>query len=126
MTEQQADERWKSLVLSMRKAAEGITQEEISIKTGFKQANISRIFNLKYCPTLRTFSEIAEAIGANISVSQPSTGLDPYMLTLSSHCEVYSTAHGWLRTRVTPDILRDMLRLEKTGLLSRKYRNAEY
>lgn len=61
------DETWKVLVLSLKYMAEykGIRQETIAARTGFTQSNISRIFALKYCPTLQTFLSIATAIEIN-------------------------------------------------------------
>jgi DNA-binding phage protein len=58
---------WKVLVLMLKNIAEakGITQEEISYKTGLLQSNISRVFSLRYCPTLQTFLAIATAIEVN-------------------------------------------------------------
>lgn len=61
------EETWKVLVLTLKNIAEdkGITQETISERTGFTQSNISRIFSLRYCPTLQTFLAIATAIEIN-------------------------------------------------------------
>jgi len=61
------EESWKALVLMLKHIAEekGITQGEIAGATGFTQSNISRIFSLRYCPTLHTFLAIATAIEVN-------------------------------------------------------------
>ena len=61
------EETWKVLVLTLKNIAEdkGITQETIAERTGFTQSNISRIFSLRYCPTLQTFLAIATAIEIN-------------------------------------------------------------
>jgi transcriptional regulator with XRE-family HTH domain len=61
------EETWKALVLTLKYIAEdkGIRQETIAERTGFTQSNISRIFALKYCPTLQTFLSIATAIEIN-------------------------------------------------------------
>lgn len=58
---------WKVLVLMLKNIAEakGITQEEIAVKSGLLQSNISRVFSLRYCPTLQTFLAIATAIEVN-------------------------------------------------------------
>jgi len=58
---------WKVLVLMLKNIAEdkGITQEEIAEKSGLLQSNVSRVFSLRYCPTLQTFLAIATAIGVN-------------------------------------------------------------
>jgi transcriptional regulator with XRE-family HTH domain len=42
----------------------GITQEEISLKTGFTQGNISRMFAGKYSPSLDNFIILAESVNA--------------------------------------------------------------
>ena len=58
---------WKVLVLMLKNIAEdkGITQEQIAEATGLQQSNISRLFSIRYCPTLQTFLAIATAIGVN-------------------------------------------------------------
>jgi len=58
---------WKVLVLMLKNIAEekGITQEQIALITGFTQSNISRIFSLKYTPTLQTYLAIASAVKVN-------------------------------------------------------------
>jgi transcriptional regulator with XRE-family HTH domain len=58
---------WKVLVLMLKHIAEdkGITQEQIAEATGLQQSNISRLFSIRYCPTLQTFLAIATAIGVN-------------------------------------------------------------
>lgn len=40
-------------------------QSKLAETTGFKQSNISRLFSLKYSPTLDTFLAIAKAINVN-------------------------------------------------------------
>jgi DNA-binding phage protein len=68
MNEQQSNEQhWKLLVLILRKIAESkkISQQEIADRAGFKRSNISRMFNLQYCPNLRTFISVAKAIDVN-------------------------------------------------------------
>lgn len=61
------EETWKVLVLTLKNIAEdkGITQDKIAEITGFQQSNISRFFDLKYCPTMRVFLTIATAIEIN-------------------------------------------------------------
>ena len=68
MNNQQSNEHhWMVLVLFLRKIAEAkkIPQHEIAEKSGLKQSNISRMFNLQYCPNLRTFISVARAIEVN-------------------------------------------------------------
>lgn len=61
------EQQWKLLVLLLKNIAEakGMTQIEIAEKTGLKQSNISRLFLLKYPPTLRVFLKIATALDVN-------------------------------------------------------------
>ena len=63
----QNEQHWMLLVLLLKHIAKdkGITQETISETTGYNQSNISRIFALKYCPSLEVFLDIASAIGIN-------------------------------------------------------------
>ncbi len=65
-TEQQS-EHWKVLVLLLAEITKekGISQNDIAELTGLKQSNISRMFNLQYCPTLRNFISIANSIKVN-------------------------------------------------------------
>ena len=67
MTDKNNDQHWKVLVLILRKISEskGISQQEIADRTGLQRSNISRLFNLQYCPNMRTFITIAKAIEVN-------------------------------------------------------------
>lgn len=58
---------WQLLVLMLRKISEkkGITQTEIAERAGLIPSNVSRVFSLQYCPNMRTFVAIAQAIGVN-------------------------------------------------------------
>jgi transcriptional regulator with XRE-family HTH domain len=62
------NEEWKLLVFSLKKIAKskGITQIEIAKKTGLLQSNISRLFSLKYKPTICTLVKIAKSINVNL------------------------------------------------------------
>lgn len=64
---QQNERQWMLLVLILRKIAEskGISQQEIADRTGLLRSNVSRMFNLQYCPNLRTFITVAKAIDVN-------------------------------------------------------------
>jgi DNA-binding phage protein len=59
---------WKVLVLFLAEIAKskGITQEVIAERTGLLQSNISRMFQLKYCPTLDNWLKILNAVQVNI------------------------------------------------------------
>jgi transcriptional regulator with XRE-family HTH domain len=63
---------WESLVIQLRQIAEEkrITQEMIADKTGMLQSNISRIFSLKYVPTLQTIVLIASAIDVELTLEE--------------------------------------------------------
>ncbi len=60
-------ENWMVFVQLLKTTSEekGISLVEIAEKTGLKANNISRVFSLQYCPTLRTYLLIASAIGVN-------------------------------------------------------------
>ena len=66
----QNEQHWMLLVLLLKHIAKekGITQEVISDVTGYNQSNISRIFALRYCPSLEVFLSIASAIGVNLFI----------------------------------------------------------
>lgn len=72
------NEHWEVLVLLLKNIAEqkGITQGEISDKTGYLQSNISRIFSLKYCPNLDTFINVSNAIGVNFFIEDKDNSTD--------------------------------------------------
>lgn len=61
------NEHWKVLVLLLREIADnkGITQLEISERTGMLQSAVSRFFSLKFKPTLETFLQVAQALKVN-------------------------------------------------------------
>lgn len=66
----QNEAHWKTLVLMLKHIAKdkGITQEQIAERTGFLQSNISRIFSLRYCPSLHIFLAISNAIEVNFFI----------------------------------------------------------
>ena len=61
------NEHWKVLVLLLKEIADqkGISQNEISEKTGMLQSAVSRFFSLKFKPTLDTFLQIAQSLKVN-------------------------------------------------------------
>jgi len=65
--EQSNGQHWKLLVLMLKLIAKekDITHEQIAKKTGLLRNNVSRIFSLKYCPSLKIFIAIAMAIEVN-------------------------------------------------------------
>ena len=66
--QQEANEQhWRLLVLLLKLTAKdkGITHQEIADKTGLQKSNVTRVFSLKYCPSLAIFLAIANAIGIN-------------------------------------------------------------
>ena len=60
-------EQWQLLVLLLKEIADqkNITQNDISDLTGMQQSAVSRLFLLKYKPTLETFLKVAKAIKVN-------------------------------------------------------------
>ena len=60
---------WKIMVLLLEEVAReklGVGyQSQLAELTGLKQSNISRMFSLKYKPTLETFLTIAKALKIN-------------------------------------------------------------
>ena len=61
---------WEQIVTNSKEISEikGITQQEIAEKTGLEQSNISRVFSLKYSPTLKILAIIAYAVGCEINI----------------------------------------------------------
>jgi len=62
------EENWKALVLLVKKIAEqkGITHEVIAERSGLVRSNVTRMFQLKYCPSLQNFLSILNAVEVNI------------------------------------------------------------
>lgn len=56
-----------SEIMSAR-AATGITQQQLSKKTGISQADISRIENANTTPSLRTIKRIADGFDMNVEI----------------------------------------------------------
>lgn len=63
--------QWHSLVLALKDYAqrENISQEEIANRSGLKASSISRVFNLKFSPNLKTLFIIADALGVEITIT---------------------------------------------------------
>lgn len=62
-----SNEQWMLLVLLLKEIAEakGVTHEQIAEASGLQRSNVTRTFNLSYCPTLATFISIAKALKVN-------------------------------------------------------------
>lgn len=67
INEQSNEQQWKLLVILLEKIAlaKNISHVQIAEKSGLKTSNLSRMFNLQYCPNLRTFIKVAKAIEVN-------------------------------------------------------------
>ncbi|MDD4439633.1 MAG: helix-turn-helix transcriptional regulator [Tissierellia bacterium] len=69
---------WQLFVLMLKEIAteKGITQEIIAQRSGLIQSNVSRIFALKYKPTLDTFLQVAKAVGVNFYFEDKESNAD--------------------------------------------------
>ena len=58
---------WMVLVSLLKEIvkAKGLKYDQLAESTGLKESNISRVFSLKYAPTLKTFIAICKAAGVN-------------------------------------------------------------
>lgn len=63
----QNEQHWKLLVLLLRQIAiaKNITASQIAEESDLKESTVNRIFDLQYCPSLRTFLKIAQALKIN-------------------------------------------------------------
>ena len=68
MEEYDIDAEVRDLVISARNAAD-LTQKHLSQRSGVSQANISKIENVNYHPSLSTLKRIAGALGKRLVVS---------------------------------------------------------
>lgn len=62
------DAEVRDLVISARNAA-NLTQKQLAQRSGVSQANISKIENGNYHPSLSTLKRIADALGKRLVVS---------------------------------------------------------
>lgn len=58
-------------IKSLRKEA-GLTQEELAEKSGLPQSHISRLENREHSPTAKTLQKIADALGVEAKLLDPS------------------------------------------------------
>ena len=65
-------EDWHYIVQAIARAVEkkNLSTYQIADLTGLKQQNVSRVFSLKYSPTLKVLQKIADAVGVEIVVQQ--------------------------------------------------------
>ena len=72
MDEEKYQEEARMLLNKLKLFAEekGITEEQITAKTGFIQSNVNRMFAGKYTPLLDNFLELADAIGFHIELKE--------------------------------------------------------
>lgn len=68
MEEYDIDAEVRDLVISARNAA-NLTQKQLAQRSGVSQANISKIENGNYHPSLSTLKRIADALGKRLVVS---------------------------------------------------------
>ena len=68
MEEYDIDVEVRDLVISARNAA-NLTQKQLAQRSGVSQANISKIENGNYHPSLATLKRIADALGKRLVVS---------------------------------------------------------
>lgn len=68
MEEYDIDAEVRDLVISARSAA-NLTQKQLAQRSGVSQANISKIENGNYHPSLSTLKRIADALGKRLVVS---------------------------------------------------------
>ena len=68
MEEDDIDAEVRDLVISARNAAD-LTQKQLAQRSGVSQANISKIENGNYHPSLSTLKRIAGALGKRLVVS---------------------------------------------------------
>ena len=68
MEEYDIDDEVRDLVISARSTA-NLTQKQLAQRSGVSQANISKIENGNYHPSLSTLKRIADALGKRLVVS---------------------------------------------------------
>ena len=68
------EEQWHSVIIQLKETAakKGLTQVDIQFKTGLTQPTLSRMFDFKFCPTLKTVQKVADAIGCDLRITERS------------------------------------------------------
>lgn len=66
-SDEEADRHWQLLVSMLRHIAQdsNISNVAIARETGYNDTNVSRIFNLRYCPSMKVFLNVAKACRVN-------------------------------------------------------------
>jgi len=72
MEDEKYQEEARMLLNKLKLFAEekGITEEQITAKTGFIQSNVNRMFAGKYSPLLENFIQLADAVGFYIELKE--------------------------------------------------------
>ena len=65
-------DNWKEIVQQLKEAFDrsGMTQDELSDKTGLLQTSISRLFSMKFVPKISTLVLIADAIDYDLKIEK--------------------------------------------------------
>lgn len=66
----ESEQQWNALIFTLANIAKEkkITHQKIADDLGMNRSNITKTFNGRHCPTLRTFLKIAKAINVNITL----------------------------------------------------------
>ena len=72
------DEQWKLFNLIIRQIAteKGISHAEISKRTGLHPSNVTRLFTMRYSPTLQMFLKICRAVEINLFLESKDSDSD--------------------------------------------------
>lgn len=72
MEDEKYHEEMRMLLNKLKEYAleKGITEQQISDKTGFIQSNVNRMFAGKYSPLLDNFIQLADAVGYHIELKE--------------------------------------------------------
>ena len=92
----QLNECWQLQVFVIKNIAKakGITQDKIAEKTGIQRSNISRVFNLKYTPTIKTLNLIAQAVDSYIAVVGNGVDMDVVTSNAKAELEEFKTKNN--------------------------------
>ena len=70
MNKEENYEHWMLLVSSLREIAKekGVTHKQIGERTNMHKTHVSRMFSMRYPPSLREFVKVAQALEVNFFV----------------------------------------------------------
>ena len=109
--EQPNEETWKLLVLLLKRISEEkkISQIQIAELTGLKQSNVSRMFAIKFPPSMKVFLKVAKAVGVNFYVVDQEDKIDFNMLFEQAMTELGRRPENLIKTNTNESTINKFI-----------------